>query len=261
MELTQEQKQHLYERGYVRLPGVVPRERVHAALRAINASLGGQGIDPATLPTFRAQSYCPELQSSPVITDLLTDTPLWSIAESGIGPGNIRSVRGGQIALRFPSMDAPAAPRPHLDGMYTPTNGVPEGTIRNFTALVGVMLSDLPHDFAGNLAVWPGTHHVYERYFQEHGPQVLLEGMPPIQLPEAEQITGQAGDAILCHYQLAHGITGNASPHIRYAIYFRLLHKDHDALQWECMTDIWREWEGMHHGAIHAPVASSRPKV
>jgi len=28
-------------------------------------------------------------------------------------------------------------------------------------------------------------------------------------------------------------------------IFFRLSHADHDALHWECMTDIWREWEGM----------------
>ena len=245
MGLTQEQKRRLYEDGYVKLPGVVPRDRVDAALRAINASLGSEGIDPAKLPTFRSRSYAPELQNSPHITALLNDTPLWGAAESAIGEGSIKAVESGQIALRFPVMDPPGEPHPHLDGMYTPTNGVPKGTIANFTALVGVLLSDLPGPYAGNFTVWPGTHHHYERYFRERGPQSLLEGMPAVELPEPVQATGKAGDAFLVHYQLAHGIAGNGSPHIRYAIFFRLHHVEHDSMHWECMTDIWREWAGM----------------
>ncbi len=245
MDLTRDQKQHFFEHGYVRLPGAVPQEQVRTALRNINASLGNEGIDPARLTTFRAQSYCPELTGSPVITGLITETPVWPLAESAIGRGKIQPVRGGQIALRFPSMQPASAAHPHLDGMYTPTNGVAEGTIANFTALVGVLLSDLPDPDAGNLVLWPGTHRLFEQYFREHGPQSLLEGMPAVTLPEPVQITGTAGDVVLCHYQLAHGIAGNASPHIRYAIYFRLKHVEHEALRWECMTDIWREWEGM----------------
>jgi hypothetical protein len=244
-ELHDSQKQQLYDQGFVKLPGAVPSDRVDAALRAINASLGERGMHPDELPILRAQTYCPELANSPAILNLLSDTPLWNMVESAIGRGQIRPVRGGQIALRFPSMDPPREPHPHLDGMYTPTNGVRQGTIANFTALVGVMLSDLPEAYAGNLAVWPGTHRLYEQYFRQHSPQSLLDGMPAIDLPAPMQITGRAGDAVLCHYQLAHGITGNGAPHIRYAVYFRLSHVDHGQLQWECMTDIWREWAGM----------------
>ena len=245
MELTDAQKREFYDQGFVKLPGIVPREKVDAALRAINASLGSEGIPPDQLATFRARSYCPELQGAPPITDLLNDTPLWGVAESAIGRGQIRPVTRGQIALRFPVADEPPAPRPHIDGMYSPNNGVPKGEIRNFTALIGVFLSDLPGTFAGNLAVWPGTHRLYEEYFRRQGPQALLEGMPRVDLPEHQQITGRAGDAVFCHYQLAHGITGNGSPHIRYAIFFRLTHVDNDTIHWECMTDIWREWAGM----------------
>ncbi len=75
--------------------------------------------------------------------------------------------------------------------------------------------------------------------------EALLEGMPTVPLASSRQLTGEPGDAVLCHYQLGHGIAGNTSPHIRYAIYFRLKHVDHDAIHWECMTDIWREWAGM----------------
>lgn len=245
MELTTQQKQELHQQGFVKLPGAVPQELVGNALRAINASLGDQGMDPALLAQFRSRSYCPEVQGSTAITDLINGSSVWQLAESAIGAGKIRPVRGGQIALRFPSMDPPREPGAHIDGMYSPTNGVQKGTIANFTALVGIVLSDIPHDYMGNLAVWPGTHHIYEQYFREHGPEALLEGMPKVDLPKPVQITGKPGDALLCHYQLAHGIAGNASPFIRYAIYFRLKHEAHDTIHWECMTDIWREWEGM----------------
>ncbi len=245
MELTTAQKQALYKDGFVKLPGIVPQELVHAALRAINASLGSQGIDPARLNTFRAQSYCPEIKKTAAITDLLYGSPLWSLAQSAIGQDAVEQIDSGQIALRFPSMEPAREPGPHLDGMYTPTNGVPEGKILNFTALIGVFLSDIPHEYMGNFTAWPGTHRRYEAYFQQHGPQTLLAGMPQIALPTPVQITARAGDAVLCHYQLAHGIAGNASPYIRYGIFFRLLHKNHQQWQWECMTNIWREWAGM----------------
>lgn len=245
LELTYEQKQTFYDQGFVKLPGIVPKELVHDALRAINASLGSAGIDPARLAIFRSQSYCPEVTTTPPIVRLLTASPLWSIAESAIGTEAIQPVHGGQIALRFPVMGEAAQATPHLDGMYSPNNGVPAGTIRNFTALIGVFLSDIPHEDMGNLAVWPGTHRLYENAFRKDGPQSLLNGLPPVELPQPQQITAQAGDAVLCHYQLAHGITGNSSPFTRYGIFFRLIHKNHDSWQWECMTNIWREWAGM----------------
>jgi hypothetical protein len=28
-------------------------------------------------------------------------------------------------------------------------------------------------------------------------------------------------------------------------MYFRLHHVDHEAQEWECMADIWREWKDM----------------
>ncbi|MCC2687065.1 MAG: Protein involved in biosynthesis of mitomycin antibiotics/polyketide fumonisin, partial [Paenibacillaceae bacterium] len=106
-------------------------------------------------------------------------------------------------------------------------------------------LSDLPNVNAGNFSVWPGSHHLYERYFRELGPESLLSGMPPVDLPEPRQIIGQAGDAVFCHYQLAHGIAPNVSPNVRYAVFFRLRHVDH-ATDWKApMTDLWLHWPGI----------------
>ena len=260
MELTLAQKQALYQHGYVEVPGAVPRAAVERALRAINASLGSQGIDPARLDQFRAQTYCPELTGNEAITDLINRSPLFSLCESAVGAGQLRPVRGGQIALRFPGTGQPRAPGPHIDGMYSPTNGVKQGTIANFTALVGVFLSDVPGPFCGNFSVWPGTHRQFEAYFREAGPQALLEGMPKVEMPPYRQMTAAAGDAVICHYQLGHGVAGNGAPHTRYGIFFRLTHVDHDAVHWECMTDIWREWAGMREVVEAAePARSAAP--
>lgn len=243
MQLSNAQKQALYEQGYVKIPDVIPKVMVNAALQAINHSLG-EGMNAEEMATLRAQSYCRELQTAPVITDLLNKTPAWSLAESVIG--SMQPVHSAQIALRFPTLqDPPAPPHPHLDGMHTPTNGVPKGQILNFTMLLGVVLSDVSLPFAGNLAVWPGTHHLYEQYFREHGWESLLDGIPPVDLPQPQQLTAQVGDVVLCHYQLAHGITPNVSPNIRYAIYFRLYHSEHEVYDKQSMTDIWLEWPGM----------------
>lgn len=245
MQLTYGQKQHLLTQGYVQIPGVVPPVMVGAAVKAINNSLG-KGLPPDQMTKFSAQTFCPELTSTSVITDLFNRTPARELAESAIGEGKINPVGHGQIALRFPTMqDPPPAPRPHIDGMYSPTNGVPEGEIQNFTALVGIYLSDVAQEFAGNFTVWPGSHTLHERYFREHGPQSLLNGMPPVDMPAPLQVKGRPGDALLVHYALGHAAAINISPNTRYAIFFRLKHIAHDSHKFETMTDLWLDWEGM----------------
>jgi hypothetical protein len=242
--LTAAERAALLENGFATVPDVVPVSRRDAALRAINRSLG-QGLPPSELPVFRSRSFCPELQRESVILDLLRATPAWSLAESLLGEDAIETVRSGQIALAFPQAGPAAPPYPHLDGLHTPTNGVPAGEVRSFTLLVGIVLSDVAAPGAGNLTVWPGSHRLYEAHFREHGPRSLLEGMPPVALPPPVEVTARAGDVVLCHYQLAHAAGANVSPHVRYAVYFRLKSRGHDGRRWECLTDLWREWPGL----------------
>lgn len=239
------QKQHLFEHGYVVIPGVVPRVMIDAALRAINASVG-QGMDTDKMPIYRAQSYCPDVRNTPVITDLLMRTPAWQIAESAIGEGKLKPRSGGQIALRFPSTDDPPKdPKPHIDGTYSPTNGVGEGQIANFTALAGIYLSDVTQPLMGNFTVWPGTHWKYQAYLREHGAKRLVEGTPKIDLPPYAPVCGPAGSLVIAHYLLGHGISANTSPFVRYACFFRLTHVEHEQKKLETLTDMWMQWEGM----------------
>ncbi len=240
MKLTVEQMQEIYKNGFVRLPGVVPQKNVQVALRAINFSVG-QGMDRKEMPEFRSRSYCPELLGKPPILDLLYETPLYSLAESAADSG-LKLAGGGQIALRFPVMEHPGTMAPHIDGLYSPNNGVRKGTIFTFTMLAGIFLSDVPNHYWGNFVVWPGSHKLYESYFQQHGPDILRKQMPDVTLPEPHQVLANPGDAILCHYQLGHTVAINVSPYVRYAVFFRLTHPDHRKNIPLVFTDMWREW-------------------
>ncbi len=248
MELTRQQKQHFIEHGYLKLSGCIPQVLVDRALRSINHSLG-EGLPAEDIQRFRARSYCQELQNSPIVTDLINRTPVWAMAESLIGKDQVQPVKSGQIAIRYPRMeDPPDKFGCHLDGMPSEHNGVPkDGTFHNFTMLAVILLSPLDKTNAGNFTVWPGTHRIFEDYFQQHGAKSLLEkGMPPIPYPEPVQIQGEPGDVVFTHYQVAHTAAPNCSPHPRYAAIFRMNHVRRTGPGYgDVMTDIWKEWAGV----------------
>ncbi len=248
MHLTAIQRRAMVEDGYLVVRGAVAPALIDAARRAINHSLGSAGLPPDDLPTMRAQSYCPELREAPLITDLFNRSPLLAMCESMLGSGNVLAATRGQIALRFPTMDGePAPPRGHIDGTGTGTNGIPAGQfVRSFTALVTILLADVPEPYSGNFTVWPGTHRFFERVFRERGAATLAEGIDGVELPsDPVQVTGRAGDAVISHHQLVHTAAPNVSPNIRYAVIFRVRHKDAERHGVEAMTDIWREWPGV----------------
>lgn len=256
MQFTRKQKLTFYEQGYLVIPGVVPRVMGDAALHAINHSLGQEGMNKEDLPILRSRSYCREIQKEPAITDLLNCTPLFALAESLVGAGNLLPVGAGQIALRFPNplFTDPGEPRGHLDGLGTGLNGLDPGSYsRTFTALAVILLSDLSEPYSGNFTVWPGTHRFFEQHFRDHGHAMLAEGMPKVALPaEPHQITGRAGDAVIVHHQVVHTAAPNASPHIRYAAIFRLRHALCEQIGREAYTDIWREWPGVREALEEA---------
>ena len=48
---------------------------------------------------------------------------------------------------------------------------------------------------------------------------------------------------MLVHQKVAHRISPNYSPHIRYQCYFRLSHRDHRA--WAPLRGLWSNFEGL----------------
>ncbi|HSI84628.1 MAG: phytanoyl-CoA dioxygenase family protein [Candidatus Methylacidiphilales bacterium] len=243
MKLSVAQRRELHENGFIVVPGVIPPVMIRTALRAINQSIG-DGMSRDDMPKFRASTFCPELTATAVITDLLHRTPSWSLSESAIGPLELH--RHGQVNLRFPTvMDPPPAPIPQIDGIHSPHNGVPKGELFNFTASLGVFLSDITDVNMGNYTVWPGSHHIFAEYLREMGPRTLLNGFPVLELPAPYQITLKAGDIVLSHYLLAHGTAPNISQHIRYACFFRLYREEHAKIKWDSITDTLIGWDGV----------------
>jgi hypothetical protein len=243
--LNPTQKQDLQRDGFVHLPRAVAPELVDTALQTINAHLG-EGVPADKLDIWRAQSWFPELQKTPAIADLYNTSGVGETVASLLG-GHGREAGGGQLALRFPRPvgTQPNPPGPHIDGLHTPTNGVPKGTLGSFTALVGVFLTPVSRPFAGNFCVWPGSHLKMQSYFREHGTEELLGGqMPHLDWGEAVQIEAQSGDAVIAHFQLLHGVAMNVSPMPRFCTFFRVTHPAHKENRLECLTNLWLEWPG-----------------
>ncbi len=251
VELTAGDKRALEDAGYLLVPGLIAPERVQAALAAINTSLGRNGLPPDALPRMNAQTFCPELVNDATVLDLYRATPLAEVAEAALGSGRVRDPSDAQIALRFPTPGADRVdPRPHIDGLPRAQNGVPAGTIYHFTALAAVFLSDADEPFAGNFTVWPGSHRALAAYFAAHDAARALARpdapFPPVPLPEPpRQLIVKAGDALLAHYLLVHGVSANLGPHIRYAVFFRLFHDAHDPASTTALGDLWGAWQGL----------------
>ena len=249
MSLTPTQKADFQRDGFLHLPGAIAPEQLENALHAIYHRLG-QGVPAEELRTWQSQSFFPDLQTQPVVTDLFNASVLRPNLQDLMGAENVAPAQAAQLALRFPrELGAPIyPPGPHIDGVHTPNNGVPKGTIGSFSALVGVFLTDINDENAGNFSVWPGSHLKMQAYFRQHGTKIITdEGRTPlIDAGKPLQIQAKAGDAVIAHYQLLHGVAGNYAVRPRFATFFRVKHPQHDAHRLECLTDLWREWPGIH---------------
>ena len=123
---------------------------------------------------------------------------------------------------------------------------------------MGVVLQDITTPFSGNLVVYPGSHAMIAENLRQH-PETLTrmeqegdKALPKLVFPPARQVTARAGDITICHYGLAHSISPNSSPDIRYVVYFRLFSKDHvpHTYRRETMTNIWLDWRGLREEDI-----------
>jgi hypothetical protein len=232
----------LITQGYAHYRRLVPHELIHAARNAIDADLRLH-YDAEREQEYSSRSYCPDLLGKGPIMDLLERSPVRDIVDAALGIDAVTWDRG-QVAIRWAhNVDREYPPEPHLDGFASPHNGVPQGRICNHTATIGVFLTTTPSAFAGNLTVWPDTHHLHERYFRERGPRALFEAHPEIDLGTPPlQLICEAGDVVLLHYELAHTAAVNTSDLDRIAVYFRLCLRDIDEQRWESLANLWRGW-------------------
>jgi len=255
--LSSEQLKQFRDEGYLVLSDLIPKEMVARALRNINISIG-KGVPSDQLTSFNAGSWCHELRTHASLTSLVRNTRVRAVVDSFLGSENVPEHTGGhvQIALRFPTGEPPGTRvdqlHHHIDGIPTDNNGLAKGQLYPFTMLVGVYLNEVTEDDAGNLVVYPGTHLKHAEYFRkvERGPESLLDHnpfvMPKIEMPKPVQLKVKAGDVLFAHYLLAHSISSNVSPNIRYALYYRVtsdlqgLH--HAQEKYKSMKHPWIDW-------------------
>ena len=78
MKLTDSQKRLFYQEEYVKVSVAVPAVMVDTTRQAINAQMDKGNGNPF-----------PEINSTPVITDLFNETPVFSLLESALGEGSL----------------------------------------------------------------------------------------------------------------------------------------------------------------------------
>lgn len=235
-------REQLRTQGYARFPQLTPGPLIKAALDAIENDLS-TNYDPARKTEYDNRSFCPDLKGTPPIKNLISQSPVYNILDEIFEIDNI-DWDGGQIAIRrahnFPD---PLPPTPHIDGFASGMNGLDAGKVYNFTVLVGVFLTPVRTEFAGNFTVWPGSHYVYEDYFRERGPDAMREPVPEPEIGEPVQLLCDVGDVVLAHYQLGHSAAVNNTDLDRIAIYFRTWLRKIESDRWHYLTNIWDGWK------------------
>jgi hypothetical protein len=232
---------HLRSEGYVQFNGLTPPSLVSTALAAIRLDLG-TNYDSNRQVEYDNQSYCPDLRGSTPIMDLLVQSPIYETLDQVFDIERI-IWDAGQIAIRKARNNpVQIPPEPHLDGFSSGLNGLQSGRIYNHTALIGVFLTPVRGVFAGNFAVWPGSHDVFESYFRVRGPVAMSEPCPRLAIGNPVQLECEAGDVVLAHYQLGHAAAVNTSDIDRVAVYFRVTLRSVELDRWRHLIKIWEGW-------------------
>ena len=240
--------------GYIQLSNVVPKGQIDDCLRVLNHNLG----IPNAVSSGGTQKGLGKLggglTQDPRVLALMSGVA-WQWAEQFLGVGQIDFNLSPQIALRFPElvdgkgdvlgdgaydMSTEVLPEKYgTDNRLWHTDPHRQGHTHNFSLLVGVALSDITTEYAGNLCVWPGSHLMIhpckvgdkgaidmDRLAQAASVEIQqeAESRDPI-LPDLGpplQLTHRTGDIVVLHPDLAHAGGSNRSPCIRPMVYFRL---------------------------------------
>lgn len=244
--LTAADKAFFRENGYLIKHDVLSQAQIQAAQDALWSGIEADRNDPATW--INAGPRVPVPSSHPAIMATLHEAPVFAMAEEMVGIGQLNPNTGPGPHLVYPS-DNPEWQLPkvgHLDGYYTPTNGVPEGTVGVWQICATIYVDEVRERGAG-FTIWPGTHRASTEYFKTHSLLSLKGGVPDghFPIPEPLEVTGPAGTVCFWHGQLLHSGSKNVTDHIRMALIARLARKDVNDILFDSPDDMWEHWEGM----------------
>lgn len=244
--LTDEDKVFFKENGYLIKKSIVPADLCAAAADVIWSKLDCDRSDPSTY--IDAGPAFPAVRDEPAIRSVTLDAPVFEIAEELVGKGKLRENFAGPH-LRFPSgeTDWELPDHGHLDGYYTPTNGVAEGTVGVFSVGISIYVEEVKHK-GGAFTVWPGTHRQATEYFRTHSLLSFKGGNAneTFDMPKAVEVTGPAGTVCFWHGQLMHTGSPHSGDAVRMALIGRLSRKDSNDIFFESPDDMWEYWDGIN---------------
>jgi len=243
--LTAADKAFFKENGYLILHDLLSQQHVDDARSALWEGLDADRDNPDTW--INAGPRVPVPSSHPAIRATVMESPVFTIAEELVGKGRLSPAAPGPH-LVFPSGESEwtGPGHGHLDGYYTPTNGVPEGTVGLFHVGTTIYVEDIVAQ-GGGFTIWPGTHRQAAEYFRTHSLLSIQGGnsRDAFDLPEPLEVTGRAGTVCFWHGQMIHSGSKNSARNIRMALIARLSRKDLNDIRFETPDNMWRYWEGI----------------
>ncbi|NKB69712.1 MAG: hypothetical protein GKR89_21795 [Candidatus Latescibacteria bacterium] len=243
--LSAEDKELFKEHGYLVRQDVLSRDQIEAAQDALWEGIEADRTDQATW--IGAGPRVPVRSNHPAIRATLHESPAFAMAEELVGKDRLNQGGPGPH-LNFPtgSDDWTLPTGGHLDGYYTPTNGVAEGTVGCFQVGVTIYVEDIEPQ-GGGFTLWPGSHQKAAEYFKTHSLLSLQGGgsRGAFDPGQGREITGPAGTVCFWHGQMTHSGSKNCGRNIRMALIARLARKDVDDIRFESPDDMWEYWEGI----------------
>lgn len=243
--LSIDDKHSFRENGYLLVNDALTERQVEAAADVLWDDMALDREDPASW--INAGPIRMSCASHTDIRATLFDSPLFEMAEELVGQGRIANSSPGPHMV-YPTGKKNWEPPSggHLDGYYTPTNGVPEGTVGKFFLGITCYVNHVKPE-SGGFTLWPGTHKQTEEYFKSHSILSVQGGgsRDVFDLPASIEITGPPGTAVIWHGRLMHSGSQNCGEEIRMALISRLKPKNMNDILFETPDDMWQYWEGV----------------
>jgi hypothetical protein len=274
-EFTDRERREFVRNGFLVRDDVVDDDLIAAGREAIAEGLDVDPDDPAEyVGTGYTENAAGDADSEPF--EAIVDQ-LFPAVETLVGEGVLAEPSGGmQLAINFPEADAtddfpmPRRATGHLDG-YKNFDSNPE--VGGGTVAACVYVDDVAPR-SGGFTVWPESHRVAAKYFEDHcletvGGKPNNSQVPAVGEESGEwdygdllwnrydpyEIAGAAGTVILWHYRLTHTAGIHVGEDVRMSAIKRFSREDEAEIMRDAARKPFEYWPAME-GVEHLPSAT-----
>jgi hypothetical protein len=280
VRFTDRERRSFARNGFLTREDVLPAALVDDARRAVVDAIDTGPDDPEQVVGNGYNVAAEGVDEAPL--DEIVDA-LVPVVDALVGEGTIEHPGGGmQVALNFPDADTtdevhgPKSVTGHLDGY---ANFDENPNVHAFSVGATVYLDDVPPR-TGGFTVWPGTHRVAAKYFEDHALETIGGKPNNAELPamgdepgewdysrryhdqaDPYEVSGDAGTVVLWHSRLLHCAGINTGERIRMAAIKRFQREGEDDTVRDAAPNLFKYWPAMEGVPLVAggdPVASKR---